>query len=127
MSKAKFIGDPNDNFSGPDSFEWEGLEFSRTEWTEVPDEMALRLFKHNHYECERSLSSKSHIQVEPTYSHTVPEGIHGYSVSIQDIADSDPTKERLVSEASALGLQIDGRWGLARLQRTVEAARAAGN
>lgn len=122
MSKARFVGDPNDNFSGPDAFEWEGLEFSRTKWTEVPDGLALRLSKHNHYECEQASTPTP---VANMASMDVTETAETFVSEKQN--PRDPVRERLLAQANDLGLQIDGRWGLPRLQRTVDEACAAGN
>jgi len=49
--KARFIGDPNDNFSGPDVFPLRGVTFLKDKWTSVAD-VALfeKLLTHNHFE-----------------------------------------------------------------------------
>lgn len=54
--RFRFIGDPNDNFSGPDTVTVFGLVFSRVEWTEVSDETVTRkLCRHNHFEAEETI------------------------------------------------------------------------
>ena len=123
MSRFRFIGDPNDNFSGPSPFTWEGFVFSRTEWTDVPDDLALRLVENNHYECEwtHPLAGNGSALLMQDVSETEESFVSGMASNDIDVRD------RLINEAGALGLQIDGRWGLTRLQKTVDEARAAGN
>ncbi len=49
--RVRFIGDPNDNFSGPDHLKCWGVEFVKGEWTEVEDE---RFARHSHFETKAS-------------------------------------------------------------------------
>lgn len=51
MQKFRFIGDPRDDFSGPDEIQVFGLSFNRKTWTEVLDPaIAAKLAKHSHFE-----------------------------------------------------------------------------
>ncbi len=51
--KARFIGDPNDGFSGPDIMTMWGVEFAKGEWVKVMDP---RFARHNHFEVEGGVS-----------------------------------------------------------------------
>jgi hypothetical protein len=53
MAFFRFIGDPNDDGSGPDFIEWDGFVFTRLDWTEVPDDRCAKLRGNGHFE-ERS-------------------------------------------------------------------------
>lgn len=57
--KFRFIGDPNDGGSGPDSVELFGLSFGRAEATEVPDDVAERLKRNNHFKAVLTTKPKS--------------------------------------------------------------------
>lgn len=46
--KARFVGDPNDNGSGPEHVSVWGLEFEKGEWTDVGDD--ARFAGHSHFE-----------------------------------------------------------------------------
>ena len=49
--RFRFIGDPKDNFSGPDVAEFYGMKFPRGEWVEVPEGPAREKLKiKSHYE-----------------------------------------------------------------------------
>ena len=50
MTAFRFIGDPRDNFSGPDIIEFDGVKIDRREFTTVPDDMAEKLRGNNHFE-----------------------------------------------------------------------------
>jgi hypothetical protein len=45
--KARFIGDPGDGFSGPETLTVFGVEFVKGEWAEVRDK---RFGSHSHFE-----------------------------------------------------------------------------
>jgi hypothetical protein len=47
--RARFIGDPNDNGSGPDTITVFGVEFVKGEWRDVTDD---RFGRHSHFEFE---------------------------------------------------------------------------
>jgi len=63
--RAKFIGDPNDNFSGPGQITVWGVEFKFDQWTEVTDP---RFARHNHFETDdgpkRRKGSKADVEPE---------------------------------------------------------------
>lgn len=50
MANFRFIGDPNDDGSGPDEIEWDGHVFRRDAWTEVPDDQCAKLRGNGHFE-----------------------------------------------------------------------------
>lgn len=43
-----------------------------------------------------------------------------------ELAGEGVTKESLLSHAKEIGLEVDGRWGLARLQSAIDAAASKG-
>ena len=47
--RARFIGDPNDNFSGPERITFWGVEFVKGEWERVTNP---RFASNNHFEVE---------------------------------------------------------------------------
>lgn len=49
MSKVKFVGDPNDDFSGPSTMRLWGHEFPMNVDVEVPDSVAAKARTHNHF------------------------------------------------------------------------------
>lgn len=49
----------------------------------------------------------------------------GYIAANEDDAASSGEKASLVAEAEALGIAVDGRWGVSRLQAEIEAKKAA--
>jgi hypothetical protein len=46
--KARFVGDPNDNGSGPDVLTVWGVEFQKGKWTDVGSD--VRFSRHSHFE-----------------------------------------------------------------------------
>ena len=51
--RARFIGDPNDNFSGPECITFWGVEFVKGEWERVTNP---RFASNNHFEVEGGVS-----------------------------------------------------------------------
>jgi hypothetical protein len=49
--RARFVGDPNDNGSGPSEIRAYGLDFEKGVWREVPDDFPLH---HSHFEVRGS-------------------------------------------------------------------------
>lgn len=54
MAFFRFVGDPNDDGSGPNEVMWGDYAFGRLEWTEVPDDACAKLRGNSHFE-ERGL------------------------------------------------------------------------
>jgi len=52
--RARFIGDPNDNFSGPNVLESYGETFVKNEWASVPETVARKLASHSHFEVQEA-------------------------------------------------------------------------
>lgn len=50
MPKAKYVGDPNDNFSGPEVIEVGGHAYTKDKSVTVEDAVAKRLATNNHFE-----------------------------------------------------------------------------
>jgi hypothetical protein len=108
MSKFRFIGDPNDNNSGPQRLNWEGLAFDRVNWTNVPDELAMRLFKNTHFECDGNPA----LIVQPPASPVA-------AVVAQPAAAATDLRSSLLAQAEAMGVEVDKRWGVAKLQEAI--------
>lgn len=52
MKYAKYVGDPNDDDSGPKVLNVKGVEFTKGEITEVSDDLHDHLAKHSHFDAE---------------------------------------------------------------------------
>lgn len=52
MPKVKYVGDPNDDFSGPSTLRAHGHDFKKGELVEVPDSVAAKLAGHSHFRKE---------------------------------------------------------------------------
>jgi hypothetical protein len=53
MARFRFIGDPRDNFSGPDVMEYELYTFPRDVWVTIKDpRLIAKLSGHSHYEAD---------------------------------------------------------------------------
>lgn len=50
--RARFIGDPNDGFSGPSVLETYGETFAKGEWASVPEAVWVKLARHSHFEVQ---------------------------------------------------------------------------
>lgn len=52
--KARFIGDPNDGFGGPDVLTTYGVEFVKGDWTDLPADLSKaardKLAHNSHFE-----------------------------------------------------------------------------
>ncbi len=107
--KFRFIGDPKNGFSGPYAFEKFGLNFSRSEWTDVDDHVLIaKLLGSDHYEHAGAFAPASAAPV----SH------------VNFAKNEDERRAALVSEAESLGIDVDGRWSNATLERKINEARA---
>lgn len=75
MAFFRFIGDPNDDGSGPDEIEWDGFVFGRDGWTEVPDDRCAKLRGNGHFE-ERSAvqTMETPLDVSPVKRRGRPPG-----------------------------------------------------
>lgn len=52
MPKVRFIGDPNDDYSGPSRMPWRGHTFVKGEFIDVPQSVADAALRHTHFEVE---------------------------------------------------------------------------
>jgi hypothetical protein len=59
--KARFVGDPNDNYSGPEQITCWGVEFVKGEWTPVADK---RFGRHSHFEFDADDDGEPDLSVE---------------------------------------------------------------
>lgn len=50
--KARFVGDPSDGFSGPDSLTVYGVAFTKGEWASVPSALGEKFANHSHFEVD---------------------------------------------------------------------------
>lgn len=101
--KFRFIGDPRNNFSGPDALEKFGLHFNRTEWTEVSDARVIsKLLGHSHFESAGAFPKTGAPHVEA--------------------AAGDP-REALIAEAEAIGIDVDRRWSNATIRKHIDGRR----
>jgi hypothetical protein len=99
--KFRFIGDPRDNGSGPETVERFDHVFTRYGWTDVQDKEAVRkLLGHSHFE---SFSDS-----------TFPA----------KLAISDE-REALIREAEELGIAVDRRWSNLTLSAKIREALAS--
>jgi len=114
--RARFIGDPRDNFSGPDVLEMFNTKFPRDQWINVEEgPFAVKLRRHNHFEVDSDSVASDGSAIEPVKP-----------VRVRDAA-IDTKREELVDEAEALGVKVDGRWSLARLEAEIAAAKTKAN
>lgn len=133
--KARFIGDPNDNFSGPDVFPLRGVTFLKDKWTSVADEaLFAKLQTHNHFETAEA----GFVSIAP---ETVAVDLGNDMVIFTDTngalpppelpTSSDVTDEPATDEKAALiaelesfaDAEFDRRWGVPKLRQALEAAR----
>lgn len=59
--KARFVGDPNDGNSGPDTLTVWGVEFEKGKWQAVTDP---RFARHSHFEVKDDAAGKAPPKVE---------------------------------------------------------------
>ncbi|WP_457797629.1 hypothetical protein [Methylocystis sp. S23] len=104
MPEYRFIGDPRDRKSGPNTLDFRGHVFRRDGWTLVEDaELAAKLDGNSHFE-RRAAAEPVEVERRP--------------VALSEDRDA------LVARAEALGIAVDGRWGLPRIQSEIAAAEA---
>lgn len=134
--KARFIGDPRDNFSGPDLFPLRGVVFVKNEWTSVADEaLFAKLQAHNHFETRDAgfVSIVPELTADDTMIAAggvlvVECADDGVIVGdpAPDVIEEAPTDEKaaLIAQLDAIpGAEFDGRWGVPKLRQALEAAR----
>lgn len=142
--KAKFIGDPNDNFDGPRVFPFRGIDFPKGKWVAVADEATFaKCALSNHFEtsgeaeeaavepAEPELAPESADQPEPALDDPEPAADPEPISALDHDADgkpggstASPEKAAIIAELEAIpGAEFDGRWGVPKLQAALEAAR----
>lgn len=70
--KAKFVGDPNDDFSGPKVLNLAGTYFPKDRFVGVSDELASTLSTHNHFEVEKG-DAPAYVPSEADVASTAPK------------------------------------------------------
>jgi len=132
--KARFIGDPRDNFSGPDVFPLRGVVFLKNQWTSVADEaLFAKLQTHNHFETSDTgvpfVETAAARVAVPLIDRMSPDDmIVGEPAPdvLTPTADPAAADERagLIAQLEAIpGAEFDGRWGVPKLRQALEAAR----
>ena len=113
--RVRFIGDPRDNFSGPDVLEMFSMKFPRDQWVNVEEgPFAVKLRRHSHFEVDDDMIASDGSAIEPVKP-----------TRLRDIPDA--RRDELVDEAESLGVKVDGRWSLARLEDEIAAAKTKAN
>jgi hypothetical protein len=108
MPEYRFKGDPRTGH-GPESIEFGGYKIGRNLWTPVGDAaLVAKLDGHSHF--ERKAGEAKDAEAEKTSE------VDGGGQSLRDY---------LLAKAETLGVVVDGRWGVSRLQSEVDAAEAA--
>lgn len=98
--KFRFIGDPRNNFDGPDVLEKFDHIFTRSDWTEVTDDFVIRkLLGSSHYESDASMDA------DP---------------AIKAVSDE---REALIKDAEDLGIAVDRRWSNLTLSAKIKESR----
>ncbi len=69
MASFRFIGDPRCGGHGPENIALYGHTFSRTEWTEVEDDLAERCARHTHLEVRREAIQPDALYVRSWATH----------------------------------------------------------
>lgn len=84
--KARFIGDPNDDFSGPQVLTSWGQSFEFGVWTDVTSDLGAKAATHSHFE-----------------------------VDANDDGEADPSIDAVRAELDALGVKYHHKAGYAKL------------
>ena len=121
--RAKFIGDPNDDFSGPKVVRVKGEDFLKDQFVSVSDKLAGELAGHNHFVVEEGDA--------PSFHDAAPETLTRASRAMD--GDDDGKAGGSLSKADTLArlqalkdkgaeLDFDPKWGLPKLRGLLEAA-----
>lgn len=120
--KAKFVGDPNDDFSGPKVLKFspnskptEVLAFPKDVFVPVTDEQALALMGHNHFTVEEGDA--------PEY--VAPEPPAPRAEATEDAATASAgglSKAEIMDRLTAMGVEFDARLGAPKLRSILETA-----
>lgn len=127
--KARFIGDPRDNFSGPDPFPLGGVVFAKDKWTSVADEaLFAKLQTNNHFETRDAgfVSIVPELTAEDTVAADGGVLVVEPGGPAPDVIDDEPDDEKaaLIAELEAIpGAEFDRRNGVTKLRKALEAAR----
>lgn len=130
--EARFVGDPNDNFSGPKIYPRCGIEFVKDEWTPIPDEHVEKLRGNSHFEVRDGKGPKA-APKEPKASEApepvvdIPAGASAFDPDGDGKvggSTASPEKDALIAELEKIpGAEFDKRWGVTRLKAALDAAK----
>lgn len=121
--RAKFIGDPNDDFSGPKVVRVKGEAFLKDQFVSVSDKLATTLAGHNHFVIEEGDA--------PSFQDAAPEPVSraaramdgGDDGKAGGSLDKAATLARLQAlKDQGAELEFDPKWGLPKLRGLLEAA-----
>lgn len=115
--KAKFIGDPNDDFSGPKVLRMSFGAFPFGVFVPVSDEIAEQLNGHSHFVVEKGTA--------PEYVAPEPPPPREDATEDAEAKAGGLTKAETIERLTALGAEFDARWGLPKLRSALETAEFA--
>ena len=120
--KAKFQGDPNDDFSGPKVLTHQGGVFPKDVFVGVSDELAAKLKTNSHFAVEEG-DAPEYVAPEPA-----KRPFNGADPAAFDHDDVDGpggslSKADIIAKLEAIpGAEFDARWGRPKLLAALEAA-----
>lgn len=130
--KARFIGDPLDDHSGPRTLRLFGLTFQKGVWASIPSELDRKISGNSHFETaadDADVTDATVDEIEGRQSASDPldqdgDGEPGGSTS-------SPEKDAIIAQLEAIAqrgaekgveVKFDRRWGVPKLQAALEAA-----
>lgn len=137
--QAKFIGDPNDDYSGPKVLPFGGVTFVKDKWTSVSDAALFgKLQGSNHFETAEDDAAGADGETAPVSADpddivsepdadAVPEAF----APLDPDGDGKPGGSTMTDEKAAIiaelevipGAEFDRRHGVDKLRKALEAAR----
>lgn len=122
--QAKFIGDPNDDFSGPKVLNCRGVDFPKGRWVrDIPEELEAKLRGHSHFE----ISDADEVLPDAVDAVTVePAPIRGAEAFDRDgdgAVGGSLSKAALRAELDRLGVDYSPQLGAPKLAALLEAKK----
>lgn len=96
--RFRFIGDPRHGGEGPAVIHFGDVAIGRVDFVEVPPALAEKLSGNWHFESDDSAPQMKVV--------------------------TEATKDVLIAEAESLGIDVDRRWGVPRLEAEIDKALA---
>lgn len=125
--EARFIGDPNDEFSGPEALTMYDTRFPKGEWVDVAHLSAAQFAKlvgNGHFQAVPGVADRSEPAPAPA---SEPVALDPYIPPAPDPAPEpvvgSEAKSALIAELKRLGAAYDARWGVPKLEQALEKAR----